>query len=376
MSVCAVPLPEKFCSSPAERIQKLLDETKNPQTRSRALEQLLEIYRSQIEQICRTTAWAKQWGFDDAWQEAVTHFFEKAIEAQDPSDLATYWDIRQAVKEGASQNIYPISVSPYIAQHRVQSFTFHELDQVVSKQDHFQQLDWHIFRDELLKLDLPKQKRQILEFVIDFVSQTWDLPTVSQLSDFLKISYESAQRAWNYFRSLLRQHQKLQDFYETWIGKPFKAKVRKSRLKDVPNESPSGKVQSANKLQQQVKITVPEILLFLCQSSELSFCFANPTIGQRLQSPIVDPWLSIRQFGIQLISLCTAVDSGEDVRSKEKRTSFSAFWVSARKFMQPSGLSKYWINPTSLVWNLHTHRGDDRRLQNKTTPRIQFSRGP
>jgi hypothetical protein len=130
-----------------ESTYQLLQDVKQPHTRQQAFNILLQAHADDIAAMCRSTPWAIQWGFEDAYQEAVTHFFETALRTDDPAELKSYWNLRNAVRKGAARNIYPISVSPHLARKlRCHSFS-RDLDLISiprSKSDPFDETGWHL----------------------------------------------------------------------------------------------------------------------------------------------------------------------------------------------------------------------------------------
>lgn len=188
-----------------ESTYQLLQDVKQPHTRQRAFNLLLQAHADDIAAMCRSTVWATQWGFEDAYQEAVTHFFETALRTDDPAELKSYWNLRNAVRVGAARNIYPISVSPHLAQQlRAHSFS-REIDLVSaprSKPDSFDEIGWHFLLDFCQRF-LTKRQQSILQFLCQTPG---DIPTVLELADFLNLSKASAQRAWNYFQNVFKKN--------------------------------------------------------------------------------------------------------------------------------------------------------------------------
>ena len=188
-----------------ESTYQLLQDVKQPHTRTEAFNTLLQAHADNIAAMCRSTVWAKQWGFEDAYQEAVMHFFETALHTANPADLESYWNLRNAVRTGAAKNIYPMSVSPYLAQ-KLQSNSFSkDLDFVSeprSELDTFDDIGWHSLK-AICQKDLTKRQRLILEFICQTPG---DIPTVLELAAYLNLSKASAQRTWNYFQDFFKNN--------------------------------------------------------------------------------------------------------------------------------------------------------------------------
>lgn len=203
-----------------ESTYQLLQDVKQPHTRQRAFNLLLQAHADDIATMCRSTPWARQWGFEDAYQEAITHFFETALRTDDPAELQSYWNLRNAVRAGAARNLYPISVSPHLAQQlRPHSFS-QELDLVStprSKSDPFDEIGWHFLLDFCQRF-LTKRQQSILRFLCQTPG---DIPTVLELADFLNLSKASAQRAWNYFQNVFKKNIDLIQSLHHSIGLDF-----------------------------------------------------------------------------------------------------------------------------------------------------------
>jgi hypothetical protein len=186
-----------------ESTYQLLQDVKQPHTRQQAFNILLQAHADDIAAMCRSTPWAIQWGFEDAYQEAVTHFFETALRTDDPAELKSYWNLRNAVRKGAARNIYPISVSPHLARKlRCHSFS-RDLDLISiprSKSDPFDETGWHLLLSFCQKY-LTKRQQTILQFLCQVPG---DIPTILELADFLNLSKASAQRTWNYFQNVFK----------------------------------------------------------------------------------------------------------------------------------------------------------------------------
>ncbi|ANV85802.1 hypothetical protein AWQ21_14820 (plasmid) [Picosynechococcus sp. PCC 7003] len=203
MSSFALKSDSSCLSLSWESTCQLLQDVKQPHTRQRALDLLLQAHADDIAAMCRTTAWARQWGFEDAYQEAVTHFFETALRTDDPAELTSYWNLRNAVRREAARNLYPISVSPHFAQ-KLQSYSFsRDLDVLYLPHAHppsFDELDWH-FLQALCEPFLTKRQQSILTFICQIPGE---VPSILELADYLRLSKASAQRAWNYFQKVFK----------------------------------------------------------------------------------------------------------------------------------------------------------------------------
>ena len=203
-----------------ETTKKLLKDVKKPQTRQWAFTKLLEAYTNQIAAICRSTAWGRQWGFEDSYQEAVTHFFETALQTDNPDELMSYWNLKNAVSVGAAKNIYPISVSPYLARKlRSNSFS-RNLDKIPEASDQDEMLDtldWPYLRSLCLEKSTRRQRN-----ILEFISQTPGyIPTITELAEHLNLSKESTQRAWNYFQNAFKHNDELIQKLQNFLGFDF-----------------------------------------------------------------------------------------------------------------------------------------------------------
>ncbi|ANV89087.1 hypothetical protein [Picosynechococcus sp. PCC 7117] len=199
---------------------QLLQDVKQPHTRQRALDLLLQAHADDIAAMCRSTAWARQWGFEDAYQEAVTHFFETALRTDDPAELTSYWNLRNAVRTGAARNLYPISVTPHFAQ-KLQSYSFFRELEFVST-SHFSAPDfdeygWQ-FLQALCQPFLTKRQQSILTFLCQIPGE---VPTILELADYLELSKASAQRAWNYFQRAFKINSDLVQLLHRFIDFDF-----------------------------------------------------------------------------------------------------------------------------------------------------------
>ncbi|WP_038028006.1 hypothetical protein [Picosynechococcus sp. NKBG15041c] len=203
-----------------ESISQLLQDVKQPHTRQRAFDLLLQAHADDIAAMCRSTSWARQWGFEDAYQEAVTHFFETALRTDDPAELTSYWNLRNAVRTEAARNLYPISVSPHFAQKLQAHSFFRELDLVSiphTLPSSFDELGWH-FLQALCQPFLTKRQQSILAFLCQIPGE---IPTILELADYLQLSKASAQRAWNYFQKVFKVNVDLVQHLHHFIGFDF-----------------------------------------------------------------------------------------------------------------------------------------------------------